>query len=142
MKKTILLLAAVVILFTGSTKAVVFASETVATVHWKISNLTDMHNHSMNLEMPILAMDVDFGKTFLHVYGAFSSEDGLKASIASGTGAFYQGSESEIWIDVRSNAKLYKLKLKADTLSGTCAIYDHAGSIEALGSIDLISVYQ
>ncbi len=140
MKKTICLLAVVVVLLFGS-KSLISAAETVATLHWKVSNLTDMENHSVNLSMPILALDIDLGRTFVNVYGTFSSVDGLQASIASGAGAFYQGATPEIWIDVRSDSKLYKLKLQADSLSGTCAIYDHTGSIVAVGSIDLVSIY-
>ncbi|MBN2232280.1 MAG: hypothetical protein JW781_05605 [Deltaproteobacteria bacterium] len=118
------------------------ASDTVAAIDWQLSSVTDLQNNSYALLRSVLSLDVDLGFTFINMYGSFCSPDGIDCAAASGSGYLYQAAGGvEIHMDVRSGSKMYRIILNAATLSGTCAIYDYTGSLEAAGSIDFLSMY-
>lgn len=139
--KKIIAIYVLAICIIGLNLTQVYASDTIGTIHWKITHVTDMQNSAVNLARPVLALDVDYGKTFFNIYGNFSSEDGLEAAAAHGAGYLYQADKLEIRMDVRSGMKLYRLILDAQTLNGTCAVYDKTGTFEAAGSVDLVAIY-
>ncbi len=119
------------------------AADTIANINWQISSLTDMDNNSVTVSRPILSLDVDMGMSYFNVYGILCSMDGANCMATSGGGYLDQdpsdGSISVI-MDLQIGSKTYRLKVALDTLSGTCAIYDHTGDIEAVGSIDLMGM--
>ena len=140
--KKIIVISIFMILVAGFNLAAVNASETIASIDWKITNLTDMQHNTVSIPRPVLSLDVDFGRSFFNLYGCFGSEDGLDDAAAQGAGYIYhQNDKVEIRMDVRSGTKLYRLHLDMNTLSGTCAVYDNTGAIESVGSVDMVKVY-
>jgi hypothetical protein len=118
------------------------ASDTVGSFDWELSNVTDMQNHSVQLDQPVLSLDADFGFAFLSLYGALCPENGINCTPASGSGYFdNETSGKYIRMDIKAGTKIYRIQLSFETLGGFFARYDKDGNIEYTGSIDFVRAY-
>jgi len=118
----------------------VSASETIGSVDWRISHVTNRQNVEVNFSRPILSLDVDMGLYFFNLYGTLCSEDFLDCITVNGSGYPYRGGVT-IKMDVRDGTKIYSIELDPDSLGGMVGIYDKDGQLESVGSIDLQQWY-
>ena len=120
----------------------VSASDTIASIDWRISHVTNLQNAEVGYSRPILSLDVDMGFYYLNVYGTMCSEDGIDCIAVNGAGyLYYTASGMKVKMDVRAGTKSFKIELDPETLGGMVGIYDKDGQFEAAGSIELLQVY-
>jgi hypothetical protein len=120
----------------------VSASETVASIDWQISHVTNLQNEEVGYSRPILSLDVDLGWYYLNLYGTLCSEDGIDCLGVNGVGYFYYtASGMKVKMDVRAGTEMFRIELDPGTLGGMVGIYDKDGQLEAVGSIDLGEIY-
>ena len=119
-----------------------YASETLGNFSWQLSHVTNLQNQEITFDRNILSLDVDFGSTYLNVYGTLSDRSGVDAQAVVGSGYLYinEYNNSTVRMEVRAGMYLYNLKLDAQTLSGTVGMYDKDGHLFAAGSIDFLGV--
>ena len=119
-----------------------YASDTLGNFSWQLSHVTNLQNQEITFDRNILSLDVDFGSTYLNVYGTLSDRSGIDAQAVVGSGYLYinEYNDSTIRMEVRAGTYLYNLKLDAQTLSGMVGIYDKDGHLFAGGSIDFLGL--
>ena len=118
-----------------------YASETLGNLSWQLSHVTNLQNQEITLNHNFLSLDVDFGSTYLNVYGTLSDQSGVDVQAVAGSGYLYVNeNNTTIRMEVRAGTYLYNLKLDAQTLSGTVGMYDKDGHLFAVGSIDYLGL--
>jgi len=117
-----------------------YASDTLGNFSWQLSHVTNLQNQEITFDRNILSLDVDFGSTYLNVYGTLSDRSGIDAQAVVGSGYLYinEYNNTTIRMEVRAGTYLYNLKLDAQTLGGTIGMYDKDGNLVAVGSIDYL----
>jgi len=114
-----------------------YASDTLGNLTWQLYHVTNLQNQEIALSRDFLSLDVDFGRTYLNVYGTLSDQSRIDAQAAAGSGYLYinEYNATIIRMEVRAGTYLYNLKLDAQTLSGTVGMYNKDGDLFAVGSI-------
>ena len=138
-------LASIVVLsfFMAPTIKACLASETLGTIGWHITNLTNMSNQPIEMQRDYLWLDVEIGNSFFLVYGTFMDNSGNNVEAAHGSGYTFVNDDGSgsIKMEVRAGTYIYKLDLDMNSLGGTIAIYDKNGDIFAVGSVDLEGIH-
>jgi len=114
-----------------------YASETLGNLSWQLSHVTNLQSQEITLDRDFLSLDVDFGRTYLNVYGTLSDQSLVDEQAAVGSGYLYENADhsTRIRMEVWAGTYLYNLKLDAQTLSGTVGMYNKDGDLVAVGSI-------
>ncbi len=120
--------------------AVSYASETLGTVKWRMTNMEDSEGDEVSPALDYISVAVDRGGAYFNVYGALLNGDGSRNAPVSGAGYIvdYRDRPSEITMELRANLFYYKLTFDIATFDGSVDIYRADGVRMASGRLRFV----